>query len=122
MTRDLRTRVVTAFRDRFGVAPSFVARAPGRVNLIGDHTDYNEGFVLPMAIDRAVWIAARARADDTLSMYSLDFGDEARFELHDPATRGDGWQEYVRGVTWALESSGRTMRGMEGVCGRDVPV
>jgi galactokinase len=122
MTRDLRTRVVTAFRDRFGVAPSFVARAPGRVNLIGDHTDYNEGFVLPMAIDRAVWIAARARTDDTLSMYSLDFEEEAQFELHDGATRGNGWQEYLRGMTWALSTSGRTTKGLEGVCGGDVPV
>jgi galactokinase len=54
---DLRARVVREFEQRFGVEPAFVARAPGRVNLIGDHTDYNDGFVLPMAIDRAVWVA-----------------------------------------------------------------
>jgi len=122
MTVDLRTAVVTAFRDRFGAAPSFIARAPGRVNLIGDHTDYNEGFVLPMAIDRAVWIAARARTDDRVSMYSLDFHDLAVFELHDGATRDGGGKEYLRGMTWALESSGRVNKGFEGVCCSDVPV
>ena len=122
MNQNLRSAVVNAFRARFGAAPSFVARAPGRVNLIGDHTDYNEGFVLPMAIDRAVWIAARARGDDTLSMYSIDFDEEAVFQLHNGSARGTGWQEYVRGMTWALESSGKVTKGLEGVCGGDVPV
>jgi len=56
---DLRQKVVNAFRRRFGADPEFVARAPGRVNLLGEHLDYNEGFVLPAAIDRATVLAAR---------------------------------------------------------------
>ncbi|MDQ3413770.1 MAG: galactokinase, partial [Verrucomicrobiota bacterium] len=59
------------FANLFGVAPPIVVRAPGRVNLIGEHTDYNEGFVLPMAIDRATWIALRRRDDDTVRLHSL---------------------------------------------------
>ena len=55
MTLD--TQTSQAFQQRFGAAPTFVVRAPGRVNLIGEHTDYNDGFVMPMAIDRATWIA-----------------------------------------------------------------
>src|SRR5437868_3026751 len=77
MSPDLRTRVVTAFSERFGAPPTLVVRAPGRVNIIGDHTDYNDGFVLPMAIDRAVWIALRPRDDHRVRVFSLDFGELA---------------------------------------------
>src|SRR5215207_8677368 len=105
---DLRARVVREFAHRFGAAPAVVARAPGRVNLIGDHTDYNDGFVLPMAIDRTMWIALRARADRRVVVHSLDFGETAGFDLAEldvhpgggPAADGNagGWLEYVRGV------------------------
>jgi galactokinase len=119
---DPRSRVVSAFRERFGAAPDLVTRAPGRVNLIGDHTDYNEGFVLPMAIDRAVWIALRARNDDTVSVLSLDFSEVAEFQLRKGSRGRDGWREYLRGVAWALESSGKPSKGWEGVSAGDVPL
>ncbi len=67
----LQKRVISEFQDRFGVDPAFVVRAPGRVNIIGEHTDYNDGFVLPMAIDREVWIALHPRADSTVRIASL---------------------------------------------------
>ena len=73
MSDATRDRVIREFEHRFGAPPARVARAPGRVNLIGDHTDYNDGFVLPMAIDRAVWIAFRPRGDERVSLYSLDY-------------------------------------------------
>ena len=60
---DLLPKISAEFQTRYGTPPEFVVRAPGRVNLIGEHTDYNDGFVLPMAIDRAIWIALRPRAD-----------------------------------------------------------
>src|SRR5579864_7775578 len=66
--------VAHAFAAVFGRAPR-VYRAPGRVNLIGEHTDYNDGFVMPMAFDRAVWIALRPRADRQVLVHSLDLGD-----------------------------------------------
>src|SRR5919108_6535810 len=64
-------RVRAAFRDQFGGAPDVIARAPGRVNLIGEHTDYNDGFVLPVAIDREVRVAMRRRDDGVLRSWSI---------------------------------------------------
>jgi galactokinase len=122
MSAELRLRVVDEFRHRYGVEPSVVARAPGRVNLIGDHTDYNDGFVLPMAIDREVWIAVRPRDDRRVAVHSIDFAQDATFALDDGGPRKGGWIEYVRGVAWALEENGRPTRGWEGVAAGDVPV
>jgi galactokinase len=117
----MRDRVLAEFARRFGHMPQHCARAPGRVNLIGDHTDYNEGFVLPMAIDRAIWIAARSREDRQVVIHSLDFDEEARFSLDDTASRGSGWIEYLRGVAWAFTQSDFPTCGWEGVIGGDVP-
>ncbi len=118
-----RARVIAEFVRRFGVPPSLVARAPGRVNLIGDHTDYNDGFVLPMAIDRAVWIALQASGDSRVTVHSLDFDDEAEIELGGDAARGSGWQEYVRGVAWAMRDDTRGGQcGWTGVVAGDVPL
>jgi len=117
-----RERVMREFASRHGAPAAFIARGPGRVNLIGDHTDYNDGFVLPMAIDRAVWIALRPRRDGRVSVHSLDF-DETREFNPSNGTRGEkGWVEYVRGVAWALRDSGRPVCGWDGVTVGDVPV
>ena len=118
----VRDRVVGAFASRYGTAPGVLARAPGRVNLIGDHTDYNDGFVLPMAIDRATWIALRPRDDTRVSVHSLDFGESREFDLANDSDRGDGWIEYIRGVAWALGRAGHSLHGWEGVIAGDVPV
>ena len=126
----MESQVRREFERRFGARPELVARAPGRVNLIGDHTDYNDGFVLPMAIDRAVWIALRPRGDGRVELHSLDFAETTGFALGDPSLRsgqarahGDGWVEYVRGVAWALDDAGlETGDGWEGVVAGDVPV
>ena len=122
VSSELRARVVEEFRRRFGGEPSFLARAPGRVNLIGDHTDYNDGFVLPMAIDREVWFAVRARDDRRVAVHSIDFDEDASFALDDGGPRRDGWVEYLRGVSWALEQGGCPTRGWEGVAAGDVPL
>src|SRR5581483_3433671 len=110
------------FERRFGAAPDVVARAPGRVNLIGEHTDYNDGFVLPLAIDRAVWIALRPRADRQVLAHSLDFAGSTTFALDELTRRDDGWAEYVKGVAWALQQAGHRLHGWEGVIAGDVPV
>ena len=78
-----RERVVRAFREAFGAMPDLVAAAPGRVNLIGEHTDYNDGFVLPVAIDRQVLVAASRRDDRVVDLRSLDLGESSRFALDD---------------------------------------
>ena len=77
----LADRVTSAYRQRFGRAPALLARAPGRVNLIGEHTDYSDGFVLPMAIDRAIWIALAPRSDRRVVLHSLDFDTRAEVDL-----------------------------------------
>ena len=118
----LRARVIEEFERRFGERPAWVARAPGRVNLIGDHTDYNDGFVLPLAIDRAVWIALRPRDDHRVAVHSLDFHQDAAFEVGRDGARTSGWHEYVRGVGWALAEAGHRLQGWEGVVAGDVPL
>lgn len=118
----LQTRVTQEFIHRFGGSPTFVVRAPGRVNLIGEHTDYNDGFVLPMAIDRAVWIALQGRTDRRVLLHSLDFSQPADFDLSDFAYTHEGWAEYVKGVAWALQQAGYALQGFQGVAGGDVPV
>jgi galactokinase len=127
----LRDRVNDEFRRTFAAEPEACVRAPGRVNLIGEHTDYNDGFVLPMAIDRAVWIAFRKRNDRRVVAHSLDFPRAATFDVDTVATSagkpkgtvGDhSWVEYLKGVAWALEESGRPVRGWEGVLAGDVPI
>ena len=123
----LRERVIAAFTRRLGRAPTWIVRAPGRVNLIGDHTDYNDGFVLPMAIDRAVWIAVGPSGDGQVRIHSLDFDQSAEFDASKlPAGRSaddrGGWSEYVRGVGWALAQAGLPVTGWEGVAAGDVPL
>src|SRR5687768_7535391 len=108
----VRARVIAEFESRFGASPEFVARAPGRVNLIGDHTDYNDGFVLPMAIDRAAWIALRASRDGQVRVHALDFKESAEFDPRMlPAERngaaGPGWLEYIRSEEHTSELQSR---------------
>ena len=97
-------------------------RAPGRVNLIGEHTDYNDGFVLPMAIDRAVWIAGRPRDDGRVVGHSLDLDQAVEFSLVGFRHEKAGWGEYLKGVAWALQEAGYVLRGWEGVVAGDVPI
>ena len=115
-------QVMAAFVEQFGEPPMLVVRAPGRVNLIGEHTDYNDGFVLPMAIDRAVWLALRPRSDTHLLIHSLDFAATGEFALADLHKGTMGWLEYVKGVAFALGEAGYPLRGWEGVMVGNVPV
>ena len=113
--------VVAAFDARFGGPPPAVVRAPGRVNLIGEHTDYNDGFVMPIALGQAVWIALRARADDRVRLHSADVEAEADVCLSDEACAA-GWGAHVYGVGRALVADGHVPVGFEGVLASDVPV
>ena len=115
--------LVARFEQKFGYRPDFLARAPGRVNLIGEHTDYNDGFVLPMAIDRGVAIVGAPRSDRRVRLYALNYDQEADFELgqlqHDAAGQ---WRNYPRGVAWALLEAGFDLRGFDAVLYGDVPI
>ncbi|NOK37506.1 galactokinase [Corallococcus exercitus] len=117
----LREQVEQDFHRRFGAAPTAVVRAPGRVNLIGEHTDYNDGFVLPIAIDREVWIALRPREDRRVVVHSLDYSASLSFEIGPLSRVGTEWGEYLKGVAWVLREAGHTLKGWEGVMSGNVP-
>ncbi len=113
-----------AFRTRFGRPPEGAAEAPGRVNLIGEHLDYNDGLVLPAAIDRTVLVAFAIRQDAEVRIYSLDFDQESRFRLDAPAGR-DGqhsWSNYLRGVVQVLQEEDFSGPGLDLAVAGDVPV
>jgi len=116
--------MVDALEAAFGGGGAVVtAFAPGRVNLIGEHTDYNEGFVLPMAIDAGIEMAARARAGREVRVHAADLGQSVAFSVGepirpDPAHR---WSNYVRGVIWALGRSGVALSGMDLAFGGNLP-
>jgi len=114
-------RVLGAFAERFGGDPAWIVQAPGRVNLLGEHTDYNDGFVLPMALHLGAWMAVRPRTDGRVVLRSLDFEEEQEFDLA-RLTRGKGWIEYVKGTAWALQEAGLSLRGWEGVLTGEVPI
>jgi galactokinase len=109
-----------SFDAYFNAKPALVVRAPGRVNLIGEHTDYNEGFVLPMAIDRAIWIALRPRQDGRVFIVSRDFESSGVFDL-DALAKGEGWLEYPKGVAHELQLAGYPLKGWDGLIMGDVP-
>ncbi|HEY3355198.1 MAG TPA: galactokinase [Polyangia bacterium] len=113
--------LVAAFRVRFGAAPRLF-RAPGRVNLIGEHTDYNGGFVLPAAIDRETHVAAAPRADRRLVLRSLDVAGEREHDLEAPAPAARDWSTYVVGVARVLEAQGLRLPGADLMIAGDVPL
>ena len=119
---DQAERVVTAFRERTGRDPDGVWAAPGRVNLIGEHTDYNDGFVLPAAIDRQVVAAAGRGERHRLRAWSLQTGPPADLELDGIGPgRVEGWAAYPAGVAWALGQAGVEVGGADLVVDGDVP-
>jgi galactokinase len=112
-----------AFRRQFGREEPRLFAAPGRVNLIGEHTDYNEGFVLPMAIDRTTVVAAKANDGRRVRVHSLNLNETAEFDLDDAGPKRRGrWLDYVEGVAQALEARGLALRGADILLSSDVPV
>ncbi|MFM5895777.1 MAG: galactokinase [Novosphingobium sp.] len=119
----LKDKVEAGFHNAFGTAPELVAAAPGRVNLIGEHTDYNDGFVMPMGIGAGTLVAARARNDAVVRVAALDLGATCEFPLAGPvphAPAGD-WSNYVRGVAAALIASGVQLTGADLAIAGNVP-
>jgi galactokinase len=117
-----REAVFAAFRKATNQAPEAAAYAPGRVNLIGEHTDYNEGFVLPAAVDRGVALAARRVPGDTFTLHAVDFGDNCTFPRA-PLERNPehSWADYFKGVAWALLKRGINLPACEAAITGDIP-
>lgn len=118
---ELVTQLEKAFADRFDEPPKHLICSPGRVNLIGEHTDYNDGFVMPMAIEFGIWFAVRPRSDRRVHVYSLEFDEPCEFDLDDMSKEEQYWGEYVKAVTWALQEKGYNLKGWEGVIVGNIP-
>ncbi len=112
------------FRERFGPGGDlWLARGPGRVNLIGEHTDYNDGFVLPMALEQVVIVVGRVREDGAVRLWGEAFQEEALFHVEQLAPEMEPvWARYPAGVLWALREAGVTVPGFEAVVTGDLPV
>jgi galactokinase len=124
MKSPLLIRVLASFGAGFDAAPAAVVHAPGRVNLIGEHTDYNDGFVLPCAIDYHTLVAAQPRDDTLVRVVACDYGDKLdEFRLDAPIKpRTDApWANYVRGMVKMLLEHGLPLRGAELAIAGNVP-
>ena len=109
------------FYSKYGEKPNMIVKSPGRVNIIGEHTDYNNGFVLPMAIDRHIKIAFKPRNDDKIKLQSIGFDSEIDCSIHDDNFKGD-WQDYVISICWVLLKNNYELKGWEGVMTSNIPV
>ena len=115
-------RAVSLFARCFGHPPKWMAAAPGRVNLIGEHTDYNDGFVLPMAIERYTLLAADRNTTGVVTLHSLTTGETATFSMRGGIERGEpAWSNYVRGVIVGFQKAGRKIPGFDAVIDSTVP-
>ena len=122
-------QLTAAFEERFHAKPAGIARAPGRVNLIGEHTDFNDGWVFPAAIERSVYLAASPIADPVLDLAALDINEAITLPMPDPSRPAEeqaraypAWARYGAGVAWVLARSGRAVRGLRGVFSSTVPI
>lgn len=123
-----RKKLSHEFKERFGDTPDFIASAPGRVNLIGEHTDYNDGFVFPVAINRYIHIVAKKRNDRQVHLHALDVNETCQFSLDtDADTHLPVWSNYLRGVAHLLQDLvlkdlGLRQNGMSALITGDVPI
>ena len=111
----------SVFTSQFGGEAPHALRSPGRVNLIGEHVDYNCGFVLPMAVSLQTDMVFRPRDDRSVALYSPLFDAKSEFSL-DHLERGHGWIDYAQAVAWVMQSEGVELRGFEGAVSSDIPL
>ena len=113
---------VQAYQEQFGSRPTAAALAPGRVEIMGNHTDYNGGYVLPAALDRGTAVVGEATGDDTITLFAADFGRRAVFSANDiKRDPQNSWASYVLGVVQQLQMHGVPMGGFRAVLRSDVP-
>lgn len=119
------SQVFETYRSKFNtqVTPRLF-QAPGRVNLIGEHTDYNDGFVLPAAIDRKIVAAANSREDNQVNVYALNFKQWDRFDMQKEISLlpENAWGNYIRSMVWSLLLQGYKLRGMDAVFAGNIPI
>ncbi|MDD8021136.1 MAG: galactokinase [Acidobacteriota bacterium] len=118
---DIARRVKRSFLEKFGGEPVLIS-SPGRVNLIGEHTDYNEGFVLPGATDRAIILALAPREDDSCRFYACDFNQDFSTSLDHLKKSDLHWPDYLQGVLKVFLETGYRIRGLDVAFGGNVPI
>jgi galactokinase len=116
-----KTALETAFKNHYGTS-CLIVRSPGRVNIIGEHTDYNAGFVLPAAIDKAAYVAIAKRADNKVGMYATAFHEDFETSLQDIKTTPLGWPNYILGVIDQIQKSGVELSGFNLLVDGDIPI
>jgi galactokinase len=109
-----------AFRERFNKEPLIIG-APGRVNLIGEHTDYNNGFVLPAAVDKRIYVAVAPNNTDTVNVFANQFNDSYSFSLNITEPH-EGWMNYLLGVSYHIQQQGKKIGGVDVLIDGDIPV
>lgn len=115
-----RNDLTRLFESAFEGTPDLIVRSPGRINLIGEHTDYNNGFVLPAAISQAVYVAIRRREDDTIHLYAADYDERISVDNGALAPTGT-WADYILGVADQFQKAGHTLPGFELVMTGNIP-
>lgn len=118
---DMKEKVAKAFKERFGTEGTTYASS-GRINLIGEHTDYNGGFVFPGAIDKGIWAELKANGLEKCRVYSMDLDDYAEFGLKEEDAPQQGWARYVFGVCREIEKRGGKAKGFDAVFAGNVPL
>lgn len=114
--------LISAYQGYFKASPTHISIGPGRVNLIGEHTDYNDGFVLPVAIKRDVRVAFRPRNDRKVRLFSVEYNESFEFNLNEIAHNPDKlWTNYVMGVAWSLAERGLHLSGIDAALSGNVP-
>ena len=121
MNEALTTKITEKYNELFKSTPSLF-KAPGRINLIGEHTDYNEGFVLPAAIDKAIYFAAGKNDENKLRLFSIDFDGYFEIELDQLVKTSLHWVNYLVGTAYQVEQKGYKFQGVDCVFGGDIPV
>lgn len=113
--------LLSEFQQRFGM-PELIVRAPGRINLLGEHTDYNDGFVLPAAIDKSIYIVLSKYSDQLIELVSIDYQDDFSCAVQNSEQSAKGWPNYVLGVIEQLHKRALFPGGFRAVIGSDLPV
>jgi galactokinase len=123
-----KTLVLQTFQQQFGKPPAALAMAPGRVNILGEHVDYNDGFVLPAAIDRATWVAFSPAEQDQTTLIAADFDEQSQFTAESMMQKLDihaaplsEWARYPAGMAWALTQAGLSTPSMSAVFASNIP-
>jgi galactokinase len=121
--KKMKEHISKKYFEKFGLAPLLIVRSPGRVNIIGEHTDYNEGFVLPAALDMAAYLAIGLRQDSRIELFAMDLNEKFSSDLHNlKPVENISWPNYILGAIAQFLKIGVSFKGMNIVLQSDVPI